>query len=208
MRWIPPPLKGGSSLRFRSFLASLVILLFVVIPPDTTSAVADSGTNTLEKGEYQIFPYEYSSFFDLDVSYFVEVTEGPRIDVFVTNEDGHQQFLSSASQEFIHYPDASTLNVYKVEKEATFSENGKYYVIIDNSFRGTDPPSEDGRVTYNYSVEYNEFPFSTDVCIVGIIIGLIIFGLLAVKWMYKPIRREEDGLPYTDGRSIGSENER
>ena len=171
----------------RSILISLLIVLVLVVPPEMTSAAGESGTNTLERGEYQIFPYGYTSYFDLKVSYYVEVTLGPKIDVFVTNEDGYQQFLSS-NPEFIHYPDASSLNVYMAEKEATFPENDKYYIIIDNSDRGTDPPSEGAQVTYRYTIEFNEFSVPTDLCIVGALILFVVFMVLAVRWMYKPIK--------------------
>jgi len=126
-----------------------------------------------------------------EIKYYVKVTGGSPIDVYVLNEAEWQKYMD----EEMFYPLASHEHVTMVDEKYEVEDDGPYYVVLDNmdNARSDDAQSE-GSVYVNYEIEFSAISdkdIETIVyfCCSGVIVIAVVV-VLAYVFLYRPKARE------------------
>jgi hypothetical protein len=173
----------------RRWTILVMVLLMLSVTATQAEAHREEDTTTLSLGEHLAVLVENPGDGDIDVRYFVVVTEGPPVDVFFMNEEAYDDYENA--EEFSYYSDYSVLNSSKVDEAFVWDGEGDYFVVIDFTSSGTEPPIEPDQqtVTVTYVITWDHIE-KTDVRTLAIyvIIGLAaVFAVfLAFRYLRKP----------------------
>jgi hypothetical protein len=162
----------------RSTVVSVLLLLLLVA--GATGAWREDDTRVIEAGDHVDILVENPGSGDMDVRYYVVVSEGPAIDVFWLDEDNHAKYVGEEA--FEHYQDYSTIETTNVDKSFVWDENGRFYLVLDNTLSGTEPPDDEAatvRYVVNWSpVEESDWLRSTGFLFIAVF--LMIFAAILI----------------------------
>lgn len=133
-------------------LVSLFVLIALLLTSVPALGGKEVGTETLAINDSIDFHIDASDGGPTDIAYEVVVTDGPEIDVFFMDAECYESFL--VGDPFEYYIDMSVLGTQDAKKEWTWSQEGEFYIVIDNTFAATKPPLDEGNVTLTYVVEW------------------------------------------------------
>jgi len=138
------------------FIALLVISGFSsVMDFSSVNVNADSGTDTIHEDYYVAHSISFHSGSSIDISYTMEVTSGPNIDVFFIDSQNYVYLQDGRS--FDYYVAMSDLNTMYASNDITLIEYDTYYLIFDNTDVETNPPfnfvDDVAYVSYNIDTE-------------------------------------------------------
>lgn len=144
----------GSTIARVLTLAGLAVL---VVAGLATPGAAQSQTDTvnIDPGSHAAVEIDFTDGPTKDVSYDVEVQEGPNIDVMVLDNANYQQYRDGES---FSYVDAwSDLDTGNTDTEFRLEERGTWWVVLDHTGQpdeGTQPATVGAEsVTARYTVE-------------------------------------------------------
>ena len=160
-------------------LATLFVLMALLLTSAPALGGTEVGTETLAINEWIPFRIDNTDGRTMDIAYEVVVTEGPDIDVLFMESKCYDAFLVGDPFEYI--VDMSVLGTQNVKMEWTWSNEGEFCIVIDNTFAATTPPPEDGDVTLTYVVEWDAWG-ATDWLSWGLlfIVAIVILLVLLV----------------------------
>ena len=167
--------------RLVSVVAVAFLLVLLVAGP--TGAGREDDTKVIEAGDHLDILIDNSGDGDLDVRYYVVVSEGPAIDVLWLSEVEYDKYV--AEEVFELYQDYSVLNTSNVDKSFLWDENGKFYLVIDNTDQGTMPNDESATVRYvvNWTpVEESDWLRSTGLFLIAFFLTLFAV-IIIITWI-------------------------
>jgi hypothetical protein len=131
------------------FIIMTVIIVFGLVFVQNTANAEIKQTNIVQ--DYYVYvPISFTSGDSLTISYTMQVTQGPYIDVFFVDAVNFQYYKDK--QEFYYNAGLSDEYTRYTSKELTITSIGDYYLIFDNTDIGQAKPSNDDPtafVTYN-----------------------------------------------------------
>jgi hypothetical protein len=184
-------------------LASLLVLIALLLTSVPALGGKEVGTETLSINESRDFRIENADGGPMDISYEVVVTDGPDIDVLFMDADDHVSFL--AGDPFEYYIEMSVLGTHDAAKEWTWSHEGNFYIVIDNTFAATAPPPQNANVTLTYVVEWTAWDtidwLSWGLVFIVAIVILVVLLAVAIKVRERArIRAQmEEGAGWAEG---------
>ena len=163
-------------------------MVLVLVLAGASNAKKEEGTETVEVGDHIAIEIENSGDEDIDVRYFVVVTEGPAIDVFFMDEESYAEYVDEG--DFDYYPEYSVLDSSFVDKTFLWDEKGDFDVVIHNRLSGTLPPEppEEQNATLRYIVTWEEAEkdyWLRDFALLLMVVCLVSFGLVIVFLLMK-----------------------
>ncbi len=175
----------------RARVLALAMVLVLVLA-GAANATKEEGNETLEVGDHIAIEVENSGDGDIDVRYFVAVTEGPAIDIFFMDEESYTAYVNEA--DFDYFVEYSTLDTTFVDKTFVWDELGVFYVVIDNTASGTLPPEppEERNATLRYIVTWEEAEkiyWLRDFALMLMVVCLVFFGLVLVYLLMNRTRK-------------------
>ncbi|OPX65676.1 MAG: hypothetical protein A4E29_00019 [Methanomassiliicoccales archaeon PtaB.Bin134] len=182
-------LVGGFTIKALAIFFAIISCTCVA---PSIAADSDGGTTTVQSGYYMALPIDASMV--IKISYSVDVISGPNIDVILTDSTGYSQYTSS-SLSFQYLPDGSRLNT-KHASASVDVDSGRWYLIIDNTDRGSAVPSGQNAVV-EYSVVTSVSGFSTGdgefirieaVIALCVIVAIIIIAII-VAYVFSKKKR-------------------
>ncbi len=166
---------------------AVVAFLLILLVAGPTGAGREDDTKVIEAGDHMDILIDNSGDDDLDVRYFVVVSEGPAIDVFWLNEVEYDKYVGE--EPFEYYQEYSVLNTKNVDKSFLWDENGKFYLVIDNTDQGTQPGNESA--TVRYVVNWNPAEDSDWLRSTGFFFIALFLVMFAVIIIVTIIRRKK-----------------
>lgn len=134
-------------------LAFLAIGLVVAAAP--AAAAQQSDTVQIDPGSHAAVKIDFRDGPTQDVSYDIQVQEGPNIDVLVMNNANYQKYRDGNSFDYIK--DWSDLDTGNTDTQFTLQEHGTWWLVLDHSSEpdgGTQPATIGAEsVTARYTVE-------------------------------------------------------
>lgn len=117
-----------------TFGTIFIIILILVISNlnllgNSEKFKTNSGTSEINKGDNMITYINFVSGDSKQVKYYVNVTEGPNIDVFLLDK---QNFNRYSDNEKFNYIPGSGVNVTSYRVNTTLKSHGDYYLVFDN----------------------------------------------------------------------------
>ncbi len=172
--------------------SGVVVAVLAVVALLLTTGPAGAGeeraTVGVAVGDHVDIAIEINGSGDYDVRYFVAVSDGPAIDVFMMNPEFYNAYLNEES--FDYFVDYSTLNTRSVDRTFVWDEKGTSHIVIDNTVSGTPPPvdPEIGNATVVYAVLWSpvedaDWPAVWSFVLVGIVLAGL--GLVALRYIMK-----------------------
>ena len=172
----------------------LVILLALVTALSAPVLAKDySGTDTVARDSYFSKSVSVKSTFLGAIDYTVTVTSGPAVDVYLLDKTNFDKYV--ADQSFSATED--DLNVTHATEMYYYSSAGTYYLVVDNTDRGTamptNPPIPAATVTWTMSTPLDNqateqaagfMGLAIGLCIAVFVIGIIIRVLILI-WVYR-----------------------
>jgi len=158
-------------------------MVLILVLAGASNAKKEEGDEVLEAGDHIAVGMENSGEGDLDVRYFIVVTDGPSVDVFFMDEESYANYLNET--DFDYYPEYSVLDTTYVDKSFVWDEQGVYYVVIDNTDSGTllpEPPAEQN-ATLRYIVTWDKIEpvyWLRDFALMLVVVCMVFFGLIIV----------------------------
>src|SRR5512136_2288552 len=129
---------GGQGLNTRRLLISLVVLLALVTALSAPVLAKDySGTETVARDSYFSKSVSVKATFLGTIQYTVTVSSGPNVDVYLFDQSNFDKFVANTTFD----PAADDLNVLTATQTYFYSSDATYYLVIDNSNRGTPLPA-------------------------------------------------------------------
>ena len=122
---------------YKTYLLVVVSMLLMIMALPM-NAEAESGTDTIQEDYYKAHSVSFFDGDSIEISYTMEVTDGPNIDVFFLDSDNYQYMQDG--QEFEYSVVGSDLNTRYTTKTITLYEHDTYYIVFDNTDIETDPP--------------------------------------------------------------------
>lgn len=115
-----------------------------------SGTISDSGSVSIDEDNHVSFSFEANS--PVTVSYTVEVTEGPNIDVFVMDNLNYQSYSGGGS--FTHQQACDDQASSYAQNSCDLGED-RWHIVIDNTNRGGAQPPTNGvndpaHVDYQY----------------------------------------------------------
>ncbi len=176
------PSKGP--VRVWPVIPALVLLCLMASGP--ALALEEGGTAVVRAGDALAFEINNTEGDDLWIEYEVEVLEGPPVNVWFVDQEGHDEFFDREVGTFSYYP-AHT------RKESTFANHSfswdnadVFYVIIDNI--GNDASGQNATVEYTITWEtytFGEFYLLMFMVLVIVIIIVVVVALVALVTVKK-----------------------
>lgn len=168
-------------------LALCVALLLMAVP---VQAKEDSGEETLIWLGFIDVKIDNTDGGSLVIKYDVEVTEGVAVNVYFVNQQGYDDFVDILVVNFTYYVSYSVLNTKDAEKEWTWSNEGTFYVIIENA-----GDSSMDTTTVNYKVTWSPaawwlFGLSLLTCMI-IILLVAVFGIVILYMIIQSIKAKK-----------------
>ena len=175
----------------RAWVLALAMVLVLVLAA-AANAKKEEGNETLEVGDHIAIEVENPGDGDIDVRYFVAVTECPSIYVFFMDEESYTAYVNEG--DFDYFVEYSTLDTTFVDKTFVWDELGVYYVVIDNTASGTLPPEppEERNATLRYIVTWEgveNIYWLRDFALMLIVGCLVFFGLVLVYLLMNRTKR-------------------
>ncbi len=162
-------------------LGAAIVILLVSSP---VLAVTEEGRVRLEDGGSLAIAIDNTAGEDLWIEYEVRVLEGPDINVWFTDGEGHMAFHDANATSFSYYPSNSVEVTTYAEDSWSWDEEGLFYVIIDNGLYG----AHGQNVTVEYTVTWETYSLDTlfllstlVILIIVIIVVMIVVALLVAK---------------------------
>lgn len=152
--------NGSHKSRFGSTGArvlTLVGLASLLLVGGATTGAAQSQTDTvnIDPGEHAAVEIDFTDGPTKDISYDVQVQEGPNIDVMVLNNANYQQYQEGES--FSYVETWSDLDTGNTDTEFRLDEHGTWWIVLDHTSQPDDgaQPATVGAesVTARYTVE-------------------------------------------------------
>lgn len=177
------PKRSAARFSSKVFTVFLIAITCVSLFP-TIAADSDSGTTTVLSGHYMALPIDTSVV--IEISYAIDVINGPNIDVILTDSTGYSQYTSYSSS-FQYMPQGSRLNTRHASASMEV-DSGRWYLIIDNTNAGSAIPSGQSAVV-EYSVSTSLAGFSTGdgqfisvetLMVLGAIVVIIVVAIVVV----------------------------
>jgi hypothetical protein len=170
---------------------SVIVLLTVLLASTPALAGEEKGTDTLEFLEYVDVMIDNTDGKTMRVHYSVEVTAGVNVNVYFMDKEGYDDYKDPLVMNLSYYPGHSVLDTKGAERTFTWSEEGEFYLVIDNTgFSSMDTATVDYDVTWS-SGGFLGFPWWCWVVLIIVIISLLGLGFL--------FRRGRPGTPTTPG---------
>lgn len=136
-------------------------------------ASSTSGAQSINENKYWTVSISISG--NGYLSYTIEVTSGPNVDIILFNETNYAQY--SAGEQPQYLVGGSELDISYVEKRDVALSNGTYYLVVDNTdFGSARPPMNGDPAIINYNIEY----FSTSKEISNFFVGLLCIVVITV----------------------------
>lgn len=133
-------------------LAFLAIGLVVAAAP---AAAQQSDTVQIDPGSHAAVKVDFRDGPTQDVSYDIQVQEGPNIDVLVMNNANYQKYKDGNSFEYVE--DWSDLDTGNTGMQFTLQEHGTWWLVLDHTSEpddGTQPATVGAEsVTARYTVD-------------------------------------------------------
>ena len=162
-----------------------VVVVLAVVALLLATGPAGAGTVVVAVGDHLDIALDINGSGDYDVRYFVAVSDGPAIDVFMMNQDFYDAYLEEES--FDYFVDYSTLDTRSVDRTFVWDDKGTFHIVIDNTVSGTPPPvdPELGNATVVYAVLWSPVEDADwPVLWSFLLIGAVLAGLAAVAVRY------------------------
>lgn len=157
----------------RSLSVAIATVAIVLLSLGAGLVSAEAGRTYLRDGEHLAVPINKTGDDHLWVRMSMLVIEGPPINVWVTDEEGYQQYLDDNRSSFDVYVNHSAGEVHSHETWFTLHENGTTYVVFDN-----DRNLAEGQwVRFEYSVSWSH---PGDHSIDLFFLDLILTGMLVM----------------------------
>jgi hypothetical protein len=144
----------------QKIIKSTIIFIFVIVLGTClipSISKASSGTDTIREDYHVGHPISFHSGTSISISYTVQVTSGPDIDIYFV--DSTNYVYLNDGREFEYYSALTDEHTSYSKNQATFTEYGDYYLVFDNSDLGpTDPP-------WNFAddVAYADYTINTQI---------------------------------------------
>lgn len=131
-------------------VAAAVVALATV--PSTALAGERSDTVKIDPGSSASIEVSFDQRGSRDLSYVAEVTDGPRIDVFLLDNANHQRYRDG--QDFSYHEEGSDLDTARADKSLTVPEAGTWWIVLDHTSEGGASPDSFGAeaVTVRWTV--------------------------------------------------------
>lgn len=130
----------------RAAVATIVLVATAVVTlatvPSTALAGERSDTVKIDPGSSASIEVPFDQGANRDLSYVAEVTDGPRIDVFLMDNANHQRYRDG--QDFSYHEEGSELDTARAERHLTVPETGTWWIVLDHTSRGEAAPSSVG----------------------------------------------------------------
>ena len=183
----------SSNMVGRARMLALAMVLVLVLA-GAANAKKEEGNETIEVGDHISIEIENSGDGDIDVRYFIAVTDGPAIDVFFMDEESYTNYVNE--EDFDYFVEYSTLETTYVDKTFVWDELGVFYVVIDNTASGTLPPEppEEQNATLRYIVTWEDVEKSywlRDFALMLMVVCLVFFGLVLVYLLMNRTKKKK-----------------
>ena len=158
-------------------------MVIALILPGFVMAESDSGTDVIEKDYLTAHSLSFLYGDSITITYTVNVTLGPNIDVFVVDSENYLKM--SKDEHFEYYGDYSKVNTTHTNQTMTFTDFNTYYLVLDNTIFETYPSknmvynSSTVKWTLNWDIEESE---SGNVCssVMLLTMSIILIGLISM----------------------------
>ncbi len=168
-------------------LAICVGLLLMAVPVQAGEA---SGVEILNWLEYIDIKIDNTEGGDLNIAYDVEVANGSAVNVYFVDEQGYDDYVDPLVANFTYYVSYSDLNTKDTDKDWTWSEEGNFYVIIENAgLTSMDTSEVRYEVTWSTS-SWWLFGLSLVTCMIVILIA-VVFGIVIVYMIIQSIKAKK-----------------
>ena len=164
----------------------VLLILVALVMLASAAALGDSeeAATSLEPGESIAIAIENTDGEDIWIECEVSVLAGPEVCVWFTDEEGYTEFYTPPEDLFTYYPDHSIEDTSYYNESWAWSEQGIFYVIIDNT-------AEDEMVNVQYTVTWEPYSFSSLFVVAIIAIILVIVIVIVVVLAMVTIKRTE-----------------
>jgi hypothetical protein len=127
-------------------------VILIVSVPGLAGAETESGTETLERGEFLAVEVDFTEGKSCRVSFSLSVSEGPAIDVYFVTQEHFAAYERDVNFQYI-IP-LSPQGTRDIEMSEITRVNDVYFLVFDNTDWGTSPPADptSARVTFDYEV--------------------------------------------------------
>lgn len=167
---------------------AVVAFLLLLLVAGPTGAGREDDTKVIEEGDHVDILIDNPGDGDLDVRYYVVVSDGPSIDVFWLNEEEYYNYIDEGP--FEYYQEYSVLDTKNVDKSFVWDEKGKFYLVIDNTHVGTEPPDNES-ATVRYVVNWNPVEESDWLRSTGFFFIALFLVMFAVILIVTILRRKK-----------------
>lgn len=177
----------------RGPIVAFVALILILLAQGLSLAETEEDRVTLGPGDAWEITIDNDAGEDLWIEYEVRVVEGPPINVWFVPVGGLMEYHNASATSFTFYSLHSVEETTYANESWFWSEEGVYFVIIDNHFN----MAEDQEVTVEFSVSWETIGFdlmimfSIVIAIVIIIIVLVIVIALMVAKREAAARKAE-----------------
>lgn len=162
---------------------TLVILFLMASSP--VQAFEEGGTVVLESGDALAFEIDNTEGEDLWIEYEVFVLQGPPVNVWFVDQEGHDDFFDREVGTFSYYPAHTQKETTYANESFSWDNSDVFYVIIDNV--NNDAIGQNATVEYTIvweTYEFGEFymvMFMVLMIVVIIVVVVALVALMAVR---------------------------
>lgn len=180
----------------RAWIAILMVLVLgLVLLSGTASAAKRSGSESVDHGDYFSVKIEFTGGELMDADYTVTVTGGPNVDVYFMDGDSFADF--EANDTFVYDITMSELNTRSAEGSTTLLFFDTYYLVVDNSDRGTVPSSNDS-ATFDWELNTKKNTVVEDavsaICYAAIAV-IVVIVVVIILVVYLVSRKKDAPAP-------------
>lgn len=186
-----------------SMVVIVLISMFLTVGLVPAEVSAESGTDTIQEDYHKAHTVSFDMGDSIKVSYKMEVTDGPYIDVYLLDSDNYRYYKDG--QEFSYIMAGTDINTKYSSNTVTLNKHDTYYIVFDNTDVGTDPPwnmiDDTAYVdwTIDSEVNYIDLGFGDNsnnlLCFSFAIIGIIIIVVVIVIYFSKKKKQPSTQTP-------------
>ena len=165
------------SIRVWPVVPTFVLLVLMASGP--ALATEEGGTAYLEAGDTVVIEIDNTAGDNLWIEYEVRVVDGPPVNVWFTDQDGHDQFFALELGTFSYLPSHTQREVTFANDSFSWDEADVFYVIIDNWKNSASGQN----ATVDYSVTWEVYDFNDILLMIALSIVIIIVIVVIVVFI-------------------------
>ncbi len=149
-------------------------------------AGSDEGTKELRAGDHVSVHIDNSDGDALEITVFIEVTEGANINAYFLDEDNYNSYKEGGS--FEPWEDYSEEDTDEVDETFVFASEGSFYVVFDTTASGNETTTAEYEVTWDSAWDLG---FNWLWCFAALVVLIIVTTALALAHRSKDL---DEGL--------------